>query len=73
MSERTLPKLYDLDSMRAALNDVEELWGAFSWSSSPEGHDFWSAQVRSGGLTEEGEAALLEMIKLAEAAEKVTA
>lgn len=69
---RRLPKVYDLDTIRAALTDPEALFSAFIWEDEPEGHEFWSEQA-NGELSEAGRSALNEMIALAEAGQAVAA
>ena len=56
------------EMMRECLDNHKALIFAFVWQDTPEGVKFWDAQFETG-LTDEGRAALVGMIKLAEAEE----
>jgi len=59
---------YNFDAMqlrvanaRAALTNPAALDGAFIWSRTPQGEEYWRQQ-RDNGLTEEGRSTLAYMI-----------
>ncbi|RVO41343.1 hypothetical protein CN093_08755 [Sinorhizobium meliloti] len=63
---RSLPDNFALRAAKRALNEGGSIASAFIWSTSDEGHEFWSNQ-HGMGLTDEGRAALSAYIATAEA------
>lgn len=68
MTEQPVPPTYDLDAMQfrieravEALTDPAKLEGAFIWSATPQGEEFWRA---SAGTTV-GQSTLRLMIEMA--------
>ena len=55
------PKVPD-ENLRNCLEDAHHLGGAFVFSDTPQGDEFWRAQYRAGKLSPEGRATLEKWI-----------
>ena len=53
------PKGFILGAAEDVLSgDMTRFMGMFVWGTTPQGHEFWSAQNRAGALSPEGRAVL---------------
>ena len=53
-----------IDDVQSVLDrDLNELWAAFVWCRTEQGHDFWGDQIDVGELSDEGRKILEEMLK----------
>ena len=44
----------DRSAAKVLRGEMDKLDMAFAWMNTPQGHDFWSKQVRAGVLSPEG-------------------
>lgn len=63
---------FDIEAARKALNDVNALWGAFTWEETPQGHAFWRNESDRETLSPEAREILEKMIAEHEIATKET-
>lgn len=63
---------FDIEAARKALNDVNALWGAFTWCNTAQGTQFWESESRKKTLSPEAREIVKKMIAEHEAKEAPT-
>ena len=53
---------FNVTNVEKSMTDAAYLFEAFVWTCTDQGYDFWSDQYRLGVITDEGRAALLDLL-----------